>query len=134
GGLGKGNPAPDRAWGKGRARRTGRNVHSRDRRTGLAFSQDGKVLAYAGLGHIRLLQLASGKDLCPLPGHDAQISVMAFSPDSKLLATGSMDNLICIWDADTGRLLHRLPGHTSQVGKLIFSPDSKQLVSTSLYG
>ena len=60
-------------------------------------------------------------------------SSMAVSPDGKLIATSSEDQLekINIWDATTGKLLSQLksPGDfTSAPFRLAFSPDSKSLL------
>ena len=56
---------------------------------------------------------------------------MAFSPDGKLIATGSArDNYASIFEVRTGRELSRLP-HDRNVYAAAFSPDSKMVVSWS---
>jgi WD40 repeat protein len=70
------------------------------------FSPDGKVLAvsykpdasrndYPGM--IRLLEVSSGKVLATLKGHKRPIGCQTFSPNGRLLATGSLDGVIKIW-------------------------------------
>ena len=63
----------------------------------------------------------------PLQGHSGSVLSVAFSSDGKRLASGSSDQTICIWDAQTGNLiLDPLEGHTDQVISVGFSPDGKR--------
>jgi dipeptidyl aminopeptidase/acylaminoacyl peptidase len=70
-----------------------------------------------------------GKD--PAQGHTARVSAVAFSPDGRLLGTGSWDNSVGLWDARTGKVLHRMIGHTACIFYVAFSPDGKLLASAS---
>ncbi len=47
---------------------------------------------------------------------------VAYSPDGKRVASGSMDGSVCVWDASSSRLLHTLPGHFKAVRALTFTP------------
>jgi Flp pilus assembly protein TadD len=55
---------------------------------------------------------------------------VAFSPDSKRLASGGEDRTVRVWDAHTGRQLLSLKGHPGVVTSVAFSPDGKRLVSS----
>lgn len=66
-----------------------------------------------------------------LQGHSDYVLSVAFSPDGKKLATGSLDNTIKIWDLKTGGVIQTLTGHTEYVKQVIFSPDGKQIASCS---
>ena len=47
---------------------------------------------------IRLWETATGKLRRELVGHDSEIMSLAFSPDGRLLASGSHDTTAMIWD------------------------------------
>jgi WD40 repeat protein len=61
----------------------------------------------------------------------ALVISVAYSPDGELLATGSADKTVKLWEPATGKLLATLEGHTDGVAGLAFSADSKQLASAS---
>jgi WD40 repeat protein len=64
-----------------------------------------------------------------LEGHKEAVHCIALSPDGKLLASGSADKSIRLWEVATGKQLHLLDGHTNDVNDLAFSADGKKLVS-----
>jgi WD40 repeat protein len=55
---------------------------------------------------------------------------VAFSPDSKLLATAHGDGIARVWDTNTGRVLKELRGHTQWVWSTAFSADGSLLVTS----
>ena len=54
-----------------------------------------------------------------------------FSPDGKLLATRD-DNIVRLWDANTGKQLQELKGDDEAVLSVEFSPDGK-LLATAIF-
>lgn len=64
-------------------------------------------------------------------GHTAPIRALSLSADGSLLASGSADNTIKIWDAIAGKLLQTLKGHTAPVTSVAISRDGKTVISGS---
>ncbi|KAJ9121335.1 hypothetical protein QFC24_004671 [Naganishia onofrii] len=110
----------------------------------LDFSQDGQFLVSgSGDKSARIWDISTGHcvyDLHiedPVIGEnglpiDAGITSVALSPDSKLVAAGSLDTIVRVWDTRTGQQLERLRGHKDSVYSVAFSPDGNSLVSGSL--
>jgi len=65
------------------------------------------------------------------PGHMETVTTVAFSPDGKILASGSADDNILLWDMETSQRIGQLTGHGSDVTSLAFSPDGNFLASGS---
>lgn len=65
-----------------------------------------------------------------LRGHVGNVRSISFSPDGTLIASGSDDKTVKIWDAATGTILRSLRGHSSSVTSVFFSPDGKTLISS----
>lgn len=66
-----------------------------------------------------------------LTGHSKIVTSVAFSPDNKTLASGSLDTNIKLWDVSSGKELKTLPSNNSfgEVNSVMFSPDGKTLAA-----
>ena len=118
-----------------------------DRVWAVAFSPDGTLLASGSTDRtIRLWNIADGCCLAVFEGHNGWIRSIAFSPDgtgedkpdgtgedkpSPLLASGSDDQTIRLWDSKSGNCLHILRGHSSRVWSVAFNANGAMLASGS---
>ncbi len=104
----------------------------KDRILAFAFSPDQTQLMSCSAGKpavIWELENAEKRLTLPLPGNVGVASV-SFSPDGKLLATGSSNDICCIRDAETGSVLQTLKAHAGIVFESVFSPDGKMLATS----
>lgn len=64
-------------------------------------------------------------------GHRAAVRTVAYSPNGKLLATGSRDNSIKLWEVSTSREIRTFLGHLNPVNIVAFDPSGQWIASGS---
>ena len=98
-------------------------------------SHDPNFIAYGGSVNfdIRMRYSDDGDWRGKVEGHTASVHSLAFKPNSYVLASGSWDKTIRIWDVgnNNGRHVRTLRGHTSRVFSVAWSPDGRTLASAS---
>ena len=106
--------------------------------TALAFSPDGKTLAYDGhpngivLSDVTKTGIQERGRIPIKLGHN---TMLTFSPDGKiLLESKNWPPGIQLWDVKAGTDLGTLIGHTERIETLVFSHDGKTLASSSWDG
>jgi WD40 repeat protein len=92
--------------------------------------KDGQLAVACEDRHVRIYD-ANGWLTRILVGHLARVDEVAWSPDGKLLASGSDDKTIRLWDGVTFRPLRTLKEHHGNVHNLAWSPDGKSLASAT---
>lgn len=101
----------------------------------LAFSPDGRYITataddqFGNGNHAVKVFDREGNLVHDFRGHTNGISRLAFCPNSRYVASGSMDTTVRLWDVTTGEV-KVLQGHHDKIEDLDFSPDGKFLVST----
>lgn len=70
----------------------------------------------------------------PLKGHHNYVYCLAFSPKGNILASGSYDEAVFLWDVRAGRLMRSLPAHSDPVSGIDFCNDGTLVASCSTDG
>lgn len=66
-----------------------------------------------------------------LRGHTSYVYPVAISPNGELIASGSWDNTVRVWNANTGETVAVLPNHSGYVCAVAFDPTGRRLLSAS---
>ena len=100
----------------------------------IQFSPDGKLIAY-GLkdGTVNVLDTESGATVSTFKTNDGtnRIQALSFSRDSKILAAGSYQSGLNLWNPTTGMKLASLGKADADIEQLKFTWDGKYLLSAS---
>ena len=100
------------------------------------ISPDGKILATGSERDVTLWDAGTGRELRRLRGGSDVVEhgmhpTLAFSQDSKSIASGARTKTLRIWSVETGKEMQHFEGHERGIYLLAFAPDGKTLISAS---
>lgn len=105
-----------------------------------AWSPGGKFILVGELydsstNIVRLMILPAMKDIHdPVLTYDyytGMVDVVAWSPNSRCIASSNSDDTVQIWDASTGKTMRTYTGHTGYINTVSWSPDGTLIASGS---
>jgi len=70
----------------------------------LAFNPQSTVLATGSMDNTaKLWDIESGREICTLAGHSAEIISVGFNTKGDQVLTGSFDHTVSVWDVASGQ-------------------------------
>ena len=76
----------------------------------IAYSRSANRIAVAAVNNIHIYEASTYKKLMVFVGHTDAVLALAFSPNGKLLVSGSSDETVRLWNTDTGQLIRTRGG------------------------
>jgi len=101
----------------------------------VAFSYDSKLFGVAGgeptvEGEVKVFEVGTWKLITDIKaGHSDTVYGICFSPDNKMIATGSADKFVKVWSIPEGKFIKSFEGHTHHVLDVGWTSDGKLIVS-----
>ena len=81
---------------------------------------------------LKVWNLAEGKELHTLRGHETSINAVDITTDGKIAVSGGRDRTLKVWDLDQGKTLKTLTGHRGWISNLAILPNQSQVISASV--
>ena len=115
----------------GKPKASWKELHD-DTIVGLDFSHDGKLIASGAADKIvRVIDLASGKQVNLFEGHTHYVMGVDFRADDRVLATAGADGVVNAWDMLLGERKKKIEGWSKEVTSLQFIGATNQIVTSA---
>lgn len=99
----------------------------------LQFSHDGRHLASASKDCTAIIWEVVGEDYVKLKywliGHEKPVSFVAWSPDDQMLLTCGNEEVVKLWDIESGECKHTFDKPNSSFTACAWFPDGKRFIS-----
>jgi WD40 repeat protein len=80
---------------------------------------------------IRVWDVATGKEVMLLEGHEKSTLPVCFSPAGDRILSGSLDQTVRLWSADSGKELKKMEIHSDNIFSVAFHPSGRYAASAS---
>ena len=97
----------------------------------IAYSRSTHRIAVAAANSIHIYDASTYKKQMVFTEHTDSVLAIAFSPNGKLLVSGSSDKTVRLWQAGKGKLVRTREKHAAPVNTVAFSVDGKRFWSAS---
>lgn len=97
----------------------------------IAFSHDGKLLAWASSDNNIYVRNIKSSKIQVLKGHTKSVNSISFHPKQLTLVSASDDKTIRIWDITNHRLEFSFIAHHGSINSVLYNPDGTEIASAS---
>lgn len=110
------------------------SVYSEVNERTVAFSPSGEFFTYGTTqGEIHLINAQTLVEIAVFQADESEISSVALTPNTTIIAAASEDNIIRLWNIQTGQM-KVLRGHFDYIPRVMFNPSGTVLASNSYDG
>ncbi|WP_165230149.1 caspase family protein [Aquisphaera insulae] len=100
----------------------------------MRISPDDRSVALATDLGVYLIDVETGRLVCPFLQHPKPVLALTFSPDGRMILTGSQDGLARLWNTANGRTIGEPLRHDDSVLAVAFSSDGRSFATASADG